>query len=220
MGATTNAERMVVMTGPWRDPGTGGIVVWTSPDGETWTRSTPEGLDGLVADLSTGPDGFLIRSCLCSGPVERWLLKSSVDGITWEPAGEAPALSYGVAYDAAAERYLAATLDISDSGDRIAALDASVDGTSWSRSTTAPGNDSIQVSVTASRDTIVMLGSRYAPGDRGSFVMVSRDGGTTWTYSLVPGARRAECVDAAVTGTSRIVLLGECGPNLAWTSIG
>jgi photosystem II stability/assembly factor-like uncharacterized protein len=168
-----------------------------------------------VADLSTGPDGFVIRSCLCSGPVERWLLKSSVDGVTWEPAGEAPALSYGVAYDDAAQRYLAATLDISESGDRVAALDASVDGTSWSRTTTAPGADAIQVSITASGDTIVMLGSRYAPDDRGSIVMVSRDGGTTWTHSLVPGARRTECVDGAVIGISRIVLLGDCGPNLA-----
>ncbi len=220
VGATASAERLVVMTGPWRDPEAGGMVAWTSRDGETWTRSTPEGLDGLVADLSTGPDGFLIRSCLCSGPVERWLLKSSVDGTTWEPAGEAPALSHGVAYDDAAQRYLAATLDVSERGDRVAALDESVDGTRWSRTTTAPGADSIQVSVRASGDTVVMLGSRYAPDDRSSFVMVSRDGGTTWTHSMVPGARHAECVDGAVIGTARIVLLGDCGPNLAWTSRG
>ena len=97
----------------------------------------------------------------------------------------------------------------------MASINASADGTNWSRITTAPGNDLIQVAVVAPGGTIVMLGSRNAPDDRGSFVMVSRD-----VEPHGPSAPRVECVDGAVIGTLRIGPLGDCGPSLAWTSKG
>lgn len=214
VGATATAERMVVMNGAWSYAGEGAIVTWTSTDGDTMTRAVPTGLEGgLVADLSHGPAGFLVRSCLCSGPVERWLLKTSTDGITWDQAGEVPVLSYGVAYDGATQRYLAATLDIRENEDTLAALDASTDGTSWSRVTTAPGVDSNQVAVAVSGGTIVLLGSRYAPDDMGASPWSrgtrARPGLIAWFRALdgrsasrrPPSARRASCSSATAAPT-------------------
>jgi hypothetical protein len=218
VGAAATDDRIVAITGPWSDAAGSDFVAWTSLDGQTWTRAVPTGLHGPIADLTPGPAGFLVRGCACSGPMASWWLRSSADGIAWERIHEVPALSAGIAFDEDADRYLAATLEVRENEDTIAALDASTDGTSWSRLTAAPGRDSTRVSVAASDATIVLLGSRYAPDDSGSFVMVSRDGGDTWTHSTVPGARLTECVSKPVVGASRVVLLGDCGPNLAWTS--
>ncbi len=220
VGVAATEERMAVITGPWSSAGEPQLTAWTSDDGKSWDVDAPTGLDGIVADLSPRPGGFLIRSCVCSGPEERWMVKSSSDALAWEQIGEAPSHSYGLAFDRDGGRYLAATLDIAENGDITAAIDTSGDGLAWTRLIAAPGTESNQVAVVASGETFVLLGSRYAPDDRGSFVMLSSDGGSAWTHSMVPGARQAECVDRAVIGASRVVLLGDCGPNLAWTSKG
>lgn len=217
VGVAATDERMVILTGPWSGDG-GADAAWTTTGARTWSRSVTDGLGGPVADLVPGPDGFLVRSCRCSRPDERWVLRASVDGVAWTEVGALPPHSYGVAFDDARQRHIAATLEVHEDDRTIGALDASADGVTWSRVVTSPGTETNQVGVAASGDTIVLLASRYAPDDEGSLVMWSRDGGATWALTVLRGARQAECVTKVAVGASAMVAVGGCAGRLAWTS--
>ncbi|MFN8521373.1 MAG: hypothetical protein U0667_18785, partial [Chloroflexota bacterium] len=217
VGAAATDERMVILTGPWSGDG-GADSAWTTTDARTWSRSATRGLGGPVADLVPGARGFLARSCLCSRPDERWVLRASGDGVTWTEIGELPSLASGVAFDERRDRYLAATLEIHEDDRAIGVLDAFADGLTWSRVATSPGTETNQIGVVAAGDTIVLLVSRSAPDDEGSLVMWSGDGGATWTLTLLRGAGRAECVTKVAVGASAMVAIGGCAGNLAWTS--
>ena len=109
-GITTAASDLTLMVigGPAGDAYPAGSRVWTTADGRTWTRSTPTGLDAYTTDLVATADGFAVRTCVCASQVERWLIKTSTDGLAWTQAGEAPVGTVSIAWDGVNGRYLAA----------------------------------------------------------------------------------------------------------------
>jgi hypothetical protein len=214
VGVAATHERMVIITGR-RDGDGAADVAWTTTDGTTWQRSEPTGLFGPVTDVTTGPNGFLARACMCSRPDEQWSLHASNDGVTWLDVGDLPSESHGIAAGETGPRYLAATIGRHEDERAFAGLDASVDGSSWSRIVTAPGIRASSAGVAAADETIVLLTSSHIP-EAGTTTMVSSDAGATWTLSPLARADEAECVTKTAVGATMLVAIGGCSGTLAW----
>lgn len=120
-------------------------VVWTSPDGVSWTPQTAPGLEGAhLLHLELAPDGTLVGVGHVLGTPLVFGAWTSPDGITWTPqappAGDMPPGTQQV-HDFAAYPggYVAVGL-VSNNGDIDAAWWTSPDGLTWvARTISEPG---------------------------------------------------------------------------------
>ena len=217
--AAATTDRMVVLGWPAGATATAEQTrVWTTVDGRSWTRATPTGLDSYTSDLVATPGGFAARTCMCASRIERWMLKTSADGVAWTHAGEAPFGTIDLAWDDITGRYLAA-VEVTDHFDgEQAAVDASTDGVTWSRLITSPGVTSLPTEVAADGATIVLLGSSGRDKGPTEWTMSSPDSGATWTYAELPRTGRSRCVATTAAGEDGIVAVGGCSGTLAWVA--
>ncbi|MCC6832741.1 MAG: hypothetical protein IT200_15475 [Thermoleophilia bacterium] len=216
IGVAATADRLIVLGAPGgASPSPDQTRVWTTDDGRTWTRSTPEGLPGI--DPIATADGFVTLLCACSGPTEHWMFRRSTDGLAWEAAGDAPVGTVELAWDASGTRYVAAVSDWQDPTVDHAAVDVSADGVSWTRLVASPGITGSATGVAVEAATVVLLGSGGM--EPGAWTMTSRDGGATWTYAALPASNHTECVADVAIGTTTVVAVGHCrGGALAWVA--
>lgn len=161
-----------------------GSVVWTSPDGLTWTAADPIAPSGFIRTIEVGGPGFLALGDVDeAGPAGLW---TSVDGLTWqsvtpEPFGGPDEPFVADIIDTGSGLVAVGSVNHEQVGER-AAVWTSVDGVSWSRVPEDPAvfgaDPGIGMDhVVAGGPGLVAVGSHWPDG---SVVWTSVDG-QTWT---------------------------------------
>ncbi|TDD77831.1 hypothetical protein [Actinomadura rubrisoli] len=243
-----HAERTIrsVAAGPGRvvavGSTNGGTAVWSAPDGRTWTRAQFPGAGGWLSDLAYGAQGWLAVGRTSSGAKPGPLALVSPDGVTWRkatfPAGPAPvaattgpagyvAVGTGAAWrssdlkgwrrtdvDGAPADVAATTRGYVAVGGRekAPAIWTSPDGVKWTAAKLPAGLAAGSLSeVAAHGDALVAIGA--GPG-----VLVSADGGATWTHRAIdPTAPAVTAVAATRKGFAAATTAGGGGAAV-WTS--
>jgi len=218
IGAITSAaddERLVVLAHNETLPDLADRrVVWTSTDGSVFSRSETTGLArSPVMMISTG-DGFAL-------PQDDGSIRVSTDGVTWVDGGSLPPGWVDLAADAA-DGTLIATVNDGMPGDHEAprpgpiraGVETSTDDGSWSRRIDGPGEAGWAGGIDAAGGRIAALGDLAST----PWVLSSKDAGTTWMYSELPGADGDVCPLGVVVGTRSMVVIGGCGGPLAWVA--
>jgi hypothetical protein len=211
-------------------------LVWTSEDGESWSRVAAE-ISGFaegdrIAAAATFGSSIVAIGSDAAGNAQ-W---TSNDGRTWIPAGDgADAFAGYVVADLTAGGPGLVAVGALVTGENDAAVWTSTDGTSWDRAVDdatfgGPGNQWIE-SVASGPGGTVAVGASWVDGAgvRGA-VWVSPDGATwaraadeddTLFASLIPGYGSAATVlDVAAVGPGFVAsgIAGEGDRGVIWIS--
>jgi hypothetical protein len=194
------------------------LVIWTSPDGERWTRQSnadlrePVSGNAWITDATGTPQGVLVTR----RSTEEGLFASS-DGNGWESMGplpfgykEGPSLGLVTADDRAIVSFDAE----GPSGNTLEVWLRDHAG-SWTRTLHEPWTTTDAL-VAAGLLVVTAGQSHYAGEESWPRIMVSTDGGATWDPELSWTGARGGCTRDLATNGERLVLFGcyEGAPTL------
>jgi hypothetical protein len=187
-------------------------IVWTSPDGQSWTESRPDALAGLALARLVNAGGTLyafgsVGHSDCVAESARAIARSR-DGSSWERLE--PDLPDGLFVSALG----ASGGDLVAFTEEDSAFWTSADGTHWER------GGSVPLSYSWFRDIESIGGTLVAfDGFTSNPILVSQDGGASWTHADLTLPFSFTVSDTFV-GNGRIVAVGSACCALPNESVG
>ncbi len=199
-----------------------GLVIWTSPDGERWTRQSNADLrepisgNAWITDAAGVPGGVLATR----GSTDDGLF-ASPDGSAWESIGPLPpGYKFGPSLGlAATDGRVIVSFDAEGPNNTLEVW-VRDDGGSWILTLQAAYTTTD--ALVATGQLVVASGLTYdGVADSWPRIFVSTDGGATWDPDLSWSGARGGCARDLATDGARFVLLGceEGSPTLWYADV-